>query len=63
VDLASSNLAAITSCCDTLRDAALYDPVTLATAPTVLILVALLACQLPSRRALRIDPAVALRHE
>ncbi|MCU1384119.1 MAG: hypothetical protein JWL71_2816 [Acidobacteria bacterium] len=40
-----------------------YDPVTLAAAPAVLILVALIACQIPSRRALRIDPAVALRHE
>jgi ABC-type antimicrobial peptide transport system permease subunit len=40
-----------------------YDPVTLAAAPAILILVALLACQLPSQRALRIDPAVALRHD
>jgi putative ABC transport system permease protein len=40
-----------------------YDPVTLATAPAVLILVALLACHIPSRRALQIDPAVALRHD
>jgi predicted permease len=40
-----------------------YDPVTLATAPAVLVLVALLACQLPSQRALRIEPAVALRNE
>jgi putative ABC transport system permease protein len=40
-----------------------YDPLTLATAPAVLILVALVACQIPSRRALRIDPAVALRHD
>ena len=40
-----------------------YDPVTLATAPLVLILVALLACQIPSRRAMRVDPAVALRHD
>jgi putative ABC transport system permease protein len=40
-----------------------YDPITLATAPAALILVALLACQIPSRRALRIDPAVALRHD
>jgi putative ABC transport system permease protein len=39
------------------------DPVTMTIAPAVLILVALLACQLPSRRALRVDPAVALRHE
>jgi len=40
-----------------------YDPVTLATAPMVLILVALLACQIPSQRAMRVDPAVALRHD
>lgn len=40
-----------------------YDPVTLAAAAVVLILVALLACQIPSRRALRVDPAVALRHD
>jgi putative ABC transport system permease protein len=40
-----------------------YDPVTLAVAPAVLILVALLACQIPSRRAIQIDPAVALRHD
>jgi ABC-type antimicrobial peptide transport system permease subunit len=39
------------------------DPVTLASAPAVLILVALIACQIPSRWALRIDPAVALRHD
>jgi putative ABC transport system permease protein len=40
-----------------------YDPVTLETAPAVLILVALLACQIPSHRAIRVDPAVALRHD
>jgi ABC-type antimicrobial peptide transport system permease subunit len=40
-----------------------YDPVTLATTSAALILAALLACQLPSQRALRIDPAVALRHD
>lgn len=40
-----------------------YDPVTLVTAPALLTTVALLACQIPSQRALRIDPAVALRHE
>jgi len=40
-----------------------YDPVTLSTAPLVLILIALLACHFPSRRAMSIDPAVALRHD
>jgi hypothetical protein len=40
-----------------------YDPVSLATAPMVLILVALLACHIPSRRAMSVDPAVALRQD
>jgi putative ABC transport system permease protein len=40
-----------------------YDPVTLATTPVVLILVTLLACHIPTRRALRMEPATALRHD
>ncbi len=40
-----------------------YDPITMACAPVVLILVALLACQIPVRRAMNVDPAVALRHD
>jgi putative ABC transport system permease protein len=40
-----------------------YDPATLATTPVLMILIALLACQLPSRRAVQVDPVVALRHE
>jgi putative ABC transport system permease protein len=40
-----------------------YDPVTMTAAPTVLILVALFACHIPARRAMSVDPAVALRHD
>ncbi|MEO8458904.1 MAG: ABC transporter permease [Dokdonella sp.] len=40
-----------------------YDPATWLTSVVVLFLVALVASVIPARRALRIDPMVALRHE
>lgn len=40
-----------------------HDPLTFAAVPVLLILVALFACYIPARRAMRFDPAVTIRYE
>jgi putative ABC transport system permease protein len=40
-----------------------HDPAIFAAGTSVIVTIGLLACWIPARRAVRVDPAVALRHE
>ena len=48
---------------DALVQVSPADPVTLVVASAVLIVAALLGCLIPARRAMRVDPVIALRTE
>jgi ABC-type antimicrobial peptide transport system permease subunit len=40
-----------------------HDPLTIASVVVVMVTAATAACYVPARRALRVDPMLALRHE
>jgi putative ABC transport system permease protein len=46
-----------------LYEVAALDPLTFISVALLLIAIGLLACYIPARRAMRVDPMVALRYE
>jgi putative ABC transport system permease protein len=46
-----------------LYETSTVDPAVLVSVPLLLIVVAMLACYIPARRATKVDPMVALRSE
>jgi len=46
-----------------LFDVTTHDPITLVAAPVVLIVIAVIACALPARRATNVEPMITLRSE